>query len=131
MTSLSRFKARVQDIFSRYDEDGNGVIDAKEFHNMLTAILGHEPQPELLDLVHTEMDTNKDGMIQLEELTKWYNAWRFAERGLLYINRHSATNIQSRSSMRSSIRLFTAAIRKADGSGSGRRSKAGSVSEKK
>ena len=61
------FEKDVFDIFSMFDDDGSGGIDAREVEATCSAILGHPMQhADALRLI-TEADTNGDGSLDFEE----------------------------------------------------------------
>lgn len=64
------FHSALTAVFRKYDENGDGTISTEE----LRAVLGRVA-PELtakeLDLLFTQMDTNRDGVIQYEEFVSF------------------------------------------------------------
>ena len=56
----------VGKVLSRYDRDGSGTMDEKEFCSMVSD-LGHTLSPEEQEKAMLLLDTNSDGQIQLSE----------------------------------------------------------------
>ena len=62
-------RATAREVFSRYDTDGNGVLDSKEVSAML-ADIGYLVEPEYVDDVmgkFGDFDTDGNGLIDLAE----------------------------------------------------------------
>ena len=60
---------RVTDLFREWDEDGNGLISAKEFRRAL-GVLGLDKQPEAIRTLFMTIDRDGSGEISITELTK-------------------------------------------------------------
>lgn len=61
----------IEELFEMNDSDGNGDIDFVEF----TALLGDLESglaPDALAIGFAEIDTNKDGRIDLAEFLNWW-----------------------------------------------------------
>jgi Ca2+-binding EF-hand superfamily protein len=66
--SLEEVEAIIQDLFHKYDSDGNGYLDPKEFKALMTDLQQRMDFP--VDEVYrflSEADQNADGMIEYEE----------------------------------------------------------------
>jgi Ca2+-binding EF-hand superfamily protein len=66
--SLDEVEEIIQDLFHKYDQDGNGYLDPVEFKSLMTDLqqrLDFPPDEILLFLA--EADMNQDGMIEYEE----------------------------------------------------------------
>lgn len=58
--------AECQDVFSMFDKDGDGTIDAEELHTVMRS-LGQDPsEAEIKQLIET-VDLDKNGTIEFEE----------------------------------------------------------------
>eukprot|EP00744_Colponema_vietnamica_P020582 GILI01029273.1.p1 GENE.GILI01029273.1~~GILI01029273.1.p1 ORF type:complete len:150 (-),score=25.81 GILI01029273.1:81-530(-) len=58
--------AECQDVFSMFDKDGDGTIDADELHTVMRS-LGQDPsEAEIKQLIET-VDLDKNGTIEFEE----------------------------------------------------------------
>ena len=58
-------------LFAQFDEDGNGLIDEREFRRILQA-LGEESSEEVLSLEFAVFDADSDGLVGFEEFAKWW-----------------------------------------------------------
>jgi len=63
--------ARILQAFQRYDKSGDGLLDVDELRQVLRA-LGSFTNHEV-ELVCTDLDTNRDGDVSLEEFKAWIN----------------------------------------------------------
>jgi Ca2+-binding EF-hand superfamily protein len=66
--SLEEVEAIIQDLFGKYDEDGNGFLDPKEFKNLMEDLQARMdfPPDEVFRFL-AEADQNADGNIEYEE----------------------------------------------------------------
>lgn len=64
-------KVRIVRLFSRFDTNGDGLIDEEEFRNILES-LGENPLDEVLSLEFAAIDTNADGLVELREFEQWW-----------------------------------------------------------
>ena len=62
----SKLRAQQRSAFARFDEDGNGSIDAGEVARVFKAS-GYEVSPTEVDAVVKRFDVNGDGVIQFDE----------------------------------------------------------------
>jgi calcium-binding protein CML len=58
-------------LFTRFDSDGDGLIDQKEFLGILRT-LGDDPSNEVLSLNFAAIDSDSDGMVDFRELVRWW-----------------------------------------------------------
>eukprot|EP00927_Polykrikos_kofoidii_P008632 TRINITY_DN1359_c0_g1_i2.p1 TRINITY_DN1359_c0_g1~~TRINITY_DN1359_c0_g1_i2.p1 ORF type:complete len:300 (-),score=62.23 TRINITY_DN1359_c0_g1_i2:157-1056(-) len=61
----------VVQIFKKFDDDGNGLIDAGELRNILQEIDGDLFSDDQVDDVFREADYNRDGKIAFQEFIDW------------------------------------------------------------
>ncbi|GAB4860980.1 hypothetical protein Ancab_036140 [Ancistrocladus abbreviatus] len=59
-------KDELKKVFDRFDANGDGLISASELVAVMKA-LGSETSPEEVDRMMEEMDSDKDGFVNLEE----------------------------------------------------------------
>lgn len=66
--SLEEVEAIIQDLFHKYDSDGNGYLDPREFRSLMTDLQQRMdfPPDEVFRFL-SEADQNADGMIEYEE----------------------------------------------------------------
>ena len=64
--------ARAQRVFSSFDRDDSGTISAQELTEMLT-VLEIQATEEEAQALFQYLDTDKDGVIGIEEFLPWYN----------------------------------------------------------
>ncbi|KAL3808396.1 hypothetical protein ACHAXA_009837 [Cyclostephanos tholiformis] len=74
-------EARIQEAFSRFDKDGNGVITAEELQNIFTLIGERDVEGKFLSLdqvssIIRRFDDNNDGSLQYEEFAQLWMAKR-------------------------------------------------------
>ena len=62
----------ICDVFKAFDTDGSGYLDRQEVADISKA-LGFPLDEKELDDAFAEMDTNKDGKVDLDEFEKWWN----------------------------------------------------------
>jgi calmodulin len=62
-------------VFTRFDKDENGLIDEREFLEILLA-LGESPSKAVLSLEFAAIDTNSDGMVEFREFKAWWHDYR-------------------------------------------------------
>ncbi|CAE8710458.1 unnamed protein product [Polarella glacialis] len=83
-SAVSSLEADKEALFQSFDLDGSGAIDDKELLHSLRKLGLQVDAPEASEILKA-LDTNGDGMLQLEEFdleaaTKLINQWRAAER---------------------------------------------------
>ena len=61
----------VKVAFNKYDADGSGAIDKEELGE-LSKELGHELTPDELDKALKDLDLNGDGVIDMNEFSRWW-----------------------------------------------------------
>jgi len=61
----------ITDVFERYDMDGDGTIDRKELAVLMQRSNQEAWTDDRLDLLLSQVDTNKDGRIDFEEFLAW------------------------------------------------------------
>ena len=79
VSGISQMKAKYEELksqtvvpaFSKFDKDGNGTIDPKEL-GQLSKDLGQEITEEQIEEAMKELDLNGDGVVDLEEFSRWY-----------------------------------------------------------
>ena len=57
--------------FTRFDRNGDGLVDVHEFRTILQT-LGGNSSDEILSLEFAAMDTNSDGMVEFREFREWW-----------------------------------------------------------
>jgi Ca2+-binding EF-hand superfamily protein len=67
-----RVEQDLQAVFTRFDRDKSGSIDARELASILEA-LGLEPDDDELRTIFARLDADKSGRISLDELRVWWN----------------------------------------------------------
>ena len=68
MTELNEIK----EIFDHFDKDGNGIIDAKEFRQLL-GTLDSEMSEEEIEMGLLIVDANGNGIIEYDEFITWWS----------------------------------------------------------
>jgi Ca2+-binding EF-hand superfamily protein len=58
-------------LFTRFDADGDDLIDEQEFRGILQ-MLGDDPSNEVLSLNFAAIDSDSDGMVNFPELMRWW-----------------------------------------------------------
>jgi Ca2+-binding EF-hand superfamily protein len=58
-------------IFERFDKDGDGSIDEREFGEVLDT-LGWDSPPEVRSLEFAFIDDNSDGEVEFQEFAEWW-----------------------------------------------------------
>ncbi len=68
---MSKSIEEIQAVFEKYDTNGNGTIDWKEFQDLLHEL---DKDLSLLDKAETfdKVDTNHTGMINFDEFMAWW-----------------------------------------------------------
>ena len=68
--SLEEVEAIIQDLFGKYDEDGNGFLDPREFKMLMEDLQSRmDFPPDEVYRFLAEADQNADGNIEYEEFT--------------------------------------------------------------
>lgn len=63
--------AEIREIYSHYDDNGNGVIEVGELAALLDA-LGAELTSGQLDAAMKSLDTDGSGKIEFDEFVAWW-----------------------------------------------------------
>lgn len=58
-------------IFERFDKDGDGSIDEREFGDVLDALSWDSPA-EVRSLEFAVIDDNSDGQVEFQEFAEWW-----------------------------------------------------------
>ena len=58
-------------LFTRFDTDGDGLVDESKFRQILQT-LGGDSSDEVLSLEFAVIDTNSDGMVEFQEFIEWW-----------------------------------------------------------
>lgn len=69
------WRDELEQAFARFDSDGNGKIDRKEFNELLDA-MGSSMSLKDRAIGFTLIDKDGDGMIDHEELAAWWTIVR-------------------------------------------------------
>eukprot|EP00455_Lapot_gusevi_P001571 TRINITY_DN10610_c0_g1_i1.p1 TRINITY_DN10610_c0_g1~~TRINITY_DN10610_c0_g1_i1.p1 ORF type:complete len:512 (-),score=101.14 TRINITY_DN10610_c0_g1_i1:6-1541(-) len=111
----------IRKVFSLFDKDGDGSIDAKELGTIIAQCTGGNPpsEEEVKMLIH-KMDANSDGVIQWSEflaaLTSWLVDEEKSEAEVAAKNRKRkapSSPTQVRAKVHNKIRRFFAQFRRA------------------
>ena len=71
MTNLTDKDDALFRLFTRFDRNGDGLVDIAEFRAILEA-LGDSPSHELVSLEFAAIDMNSDGMVDFREFKGWW-----------------------------------------------------------
>ena len=63
--------AEIREIFSHYDKNDNGVMDAGEFKNLLVALDAQMNDDEVAAGL-AALDENENGTIEFDEFIAWW-----------------------------------------------------------
>jgi len=63
--------AEIREIFTHFDADKNGTMDARELSKLMTTLAGDEGGDHL-DAALAVLDENGNGVIDLEEFIHWW-----------------------------------------------------------
>ena len=63
----------LKEAFAKFDADGNGTIDAKELRTMLRGEMCIPMSESDINKMLKAMDIDGDGVVQFEELLRWYS----------------------------------------------------------
>ncbi len=69
--SLEEQNEALLNLFSRFDTDGDRLIDEGEFLEVLRT-LGENPSDKVLSLEFAVIDTDSDGMVTFREFKEWW-----------------------------------------------------------
>jgi Ca2+-binding EF-hand superfamily protein len=61
----------VKPSFAKFDKDGSGAIDREELTQLMKE-LGQEMTEEMVTTALKDLDINEDGVIDLDEFSRWY-----------------------------------------------------------
>ncbi len=67
-----RSERALREIFTRFDRNKNGTIEARELGALLEA-LGRDPDDDDIKALFARFDTDKNGTISLDELAAWWD----------------------------------------------------------
>ena len=76
--------------FQKFDLDGNGTMDSEELRN-LSKVLGHNLNDEQLVEAMRDLDMNNDGLVDLNEFSRWYFT------GMKALREHTRTVMKTKS----------------------------------
>jgi len=64
-------KAEVREIFDHFDTNGNGIIEASEFNNLVSA-LDAQMDPDAIRLGLSIVDADGNGTVEWDEFLGWW-----------------------------------------------------------
>ncbi len=70
-SSPTATKDTLYRLFTRFDRNGDGLIDEDEFRKILQT-LGWSSPDAVLDLEFAMIDVNSDGMVEFDEFAAWW-----------------------------------------------------------
>merc|ERR1712113_53772 len=82
LKSENRIESDIQQLFNKFDHDGNGYIEIDELENLVVACQGdpsERPSSEEVENARKILDENNDGKISKEEFMNWYKSSKFFE----------------------------------------------------
>lgn len=62
---------QIAEVFDRFDEDGDGMMDREELATLMRKANSEAWNDERLDILLSQLDTNKDGRVDFEEFLSW------------------------------------------------------------
>jgi Ca2+-binding EF-hand superfamily protein len=63
----SNNEAKLLVVFALFDRDSNGKIDSRELKSTMSSVSGHHVSDEEVQAMIVEADTNRDGVIDINE----------------------------------------------------------------
>jgi len=82
LRSENRINRDVEQLFNKFDHDGNGFIEITELEQLVTQCQGDKDTPPTAEEVENArkiLDANNDGKISREEFMNWYQTSKFFE----------------------------------------------------
>jgi Ca2+-binding EF-hand superfamily protein len=79
MNTIGKLRSELEElmrkVFSAFDKDGSGAIDAGELR-LISKDMGRELDPTELDECMKDLDINKDNKVTYDEFSKWWLSGR-------------------------------------------------------
>lgn len=71
ITALAIFVA-TRGAFKKFDKDGDGLIDAEEFHTLARTVLDKDMDEDAIHLIFLEIDSSGNGSVTPQELAQYF-----------------------------------------------------------
>ena len=68
---LAEHKVRLSKIFEKIDRDDDNLVDHSEFVAVCKGMLGYQGKDEVLDAAFQELDDDRSGHVQFDEISSW------------------------------------------------------------
>jgi Ca2+-binding EF-hand superfamily protein len=68
---LAEHKVRLSKIFEKIDRDDDNLVDPSEFVAVCKGMLGYQGKDEVLDAAFQELDDDRSGHVQFDEISSW------------------------------------------------------------